>query len=599
MISTITLDTYKQQISSGDAFNLSDSFNGRVGDEQVPLVVQFKERGLAQQFQDGLVPFITGFVGSLDENDQVTAETGEAVSYVGTSDDIVGLGRVKMNLPGTMFPQEGYFYGFLGLQNADGKRVTTFNVWFHVYNGNPDMFVNKSPFRTELQKVLDAAQALVNTENSNFGAAMLDWKQQVTSLLTDVNGDVAKVQTTLTLVQSELDKLNTKIQGSDLVTVTDLKTFTTTINQQLTDTLAVNIDESELFGGTVKPADSTILKAMDQALDVNKFNFVFMTDNHFGQLSNFPTKPTNYALQHVANANYFGNVDAVVLGGENTDGSTIPMAALTSDVRQMASKFLYGGLTDADRFALLGNHDDGSLRTDSWVTDGKRYEFPGAITEAQLANYYHTADCTYGEQRVNGSFYFYKDYPAKKIRLIGLNSDDMPEDMLNADGSQTYSRQHHLGYRQAQLDWLANTALANWPDGYTAVILAHVPLDGDGGVDGKTNFNFGALQQILSAFKNGESKSVTGTTPNFEVNVTTNFNQQGPQPIAGLFHGHLHKESYNQVSGINNIGMAASIPGFDPNMADSDAFVIITIDTVAQRIGIKGFGRATDRQFNY
>ena len=149
MISTITLDTYKQQIGSGDAFNLSDSFNGRVGDEQVPLVVQFKERGLAQQFKDGLVPFLTGFVGSLDENDQVTAETGDAVSYVGTSDDIVGLGRVKMNLPGTMFPQEGYFYGFLGLQNADGKRVTTFNVWFHVYNGNPDMFVNKAPFRTE------------------------------------------------------------------------------------------------------------------------------------------------------------------------------------------------------------------------------------------------------------------------------------------------------------------------------------------------------------------------------------------------------------------------------------------------------------------
>ena len=175
MISTITLDTYKQQIGSGDAFNLSDSFNGRVGDEQVPLVVQFQERGMAQQFQDGLVPFMSGFVGSLDENDQVTAETGEAVSYVGTSDDVVGLGRVKMNLPGTMFPQEGTFYGFMGLQNTDGKRITTFSVWFHVYNGNPDMYVNKAPFRSELQKLLDAAQTLVNTEGKQFKAAMIDW----------------------------------------------------------------------------------------------------------------------------------------------------------------------------------------------------------------------------------------------------------------------------------------------------------------------------------------------------------------------------------------------------------------------------------------
>lgn len=209
MISTITLDTYKQQIGSGDAFNLSDSFNGRVGDEQVPLVVQFKERGLAQQFQDGLVPFLSGFVGSLDENNQVTAETGEAVSYVGTSDDIVGLGRVKMNLPGTMFPQEGYFYGFLGLQNADGKRVTTFNVWFRVYNGNPDMFVNKAPFRTELQKLLDAVQSLINDANGDLNT----WKQKLTDLFTTLSAQGADTATLLTTLQAQIKQSNLFTQG--------------------------------------------------------------------------------------------------------------------------------------------------------------------------------------------------------------------------------------------------------------------------------------------------------------------------------------------------------------------------------------------------
>lgn len=216
MISTITLDTYKQQIGSGDAFNLSDSFNGRVGDEQVPLVVHFKERGLAQQFQDGLVPFLTGFVGSLDENNQVTAETGEAVSYVGTSDDIVGLGRVKMNLPGTMFPQEGYFYGFLGLQNADGKRVTTFNVWFHVYNGNPDMFVNKAPFRTELQKLLDSAQQAVNAANSEYKSEFQAEFDKIASLSSDASNH-------LTEMISQLDVLQAKIKSSDIATNTQLE----------------------------------------------------------------------------------------------------------------------------------------------------------------------------------------------------------------------------------------------------------------------------------------------------------------------------------------------------------------------------------------
>ncbi|MGP9051387.1 glycosyl hydrolase family 28-related protein [Lactiplantibacillus plantarum] len=209
MISTITLDTYKQQIGSGDAFNLSDSFNGRVGDEQVPLVVQFKERGIAQRFEDGLVPFLTGFVGSLDENDQVTADTGEAVSYVGTSNDIVGLGRVKMNLPGTMFPQEGYFYGFLGLRNADGKRVTTFNVWFHIYNGNPDMFVNKAPFRTELQKLLDAVQLLIDDADGDLNK----WKQKLTDLFTALSAQGADTATLLTTLQVQIKQSNLFTQG--------------------------------------------------------------------------------------------------------------------------------------------------------------------------------------------------------------------------------------------------------------------------------------------------------------------------------------------------------------------------------------------------
>lgn len=234
MISTITLDTYKQKINSDDAFDLSDSFNGRVGDEQVPLVVQFKERGLAQQFQDGLVPFITGFVGSLDENGIVTAETGEAVSYVGSSDDIVGLGRVKMNLPGTIFPQEGYFYGFFGLQNADGKRVTTFSVWFHVYNGNPDMFVNKAPFRTELQKLLDEGEATID-----------QYKKQLNSQISTVTQSYTNIQATVLALTTQLDGLAQKIKDGNVVTNADLKTWSDQFNatvQGKLDGMTADID---------------------------------------------------------------------------------------------------------------------------------------------------------------------------------------------------------------------------------------------------------------------------------------------------------------------------------------------------------------------
>ncbi|MBP5841393.1 hypothetical protein J8137_02330 [Lactiplantibacillus plantarum] len=295
MISTITLDTYKQQIGSGDAFNLSDSFNGRVGDEQVPLVVQFKERGLAQQFQDGLVPFLTGFVGSLDENDQVTAETGEAVSYVGTSDDIVGLGRVKMNLPGTMFPQEGYFYGFLGLQNADGKRVSTFNVWFHVYNGNPDMFVNKAPFRTELQKVLDTAQSLINDSNGDLN----QWKQKLTDLFSTLSAQGTDTSTLLTT-------LETKIKEDGLFTNSEADSFQKKITEQLTDSITnMNASLTDFSkNASAYALDRHLLTYKSVSLSVTPNNSVQAptADFPFNHLANMGTSASIVVMMNVNNA---------------------------------------------------------------------------------------------------------------------------------------------------------------------------------------------------------------------------------------------------------------------------------------------------------
>ncbi|MCQ0053566.1 hypothetical protein DPX18_09975 [Pediococcus acidilactici] len=226
MSALITLDTQKQQNGVSEAFNIQELFNARVGDEQVPFSVKFLERGKAQQFEDGLVPFMSGFVGNLDDDGKVTAETGEPVSYTGSRDDIVGLGMVKMNLPGMMFPQEGYFYGFLGLETPDhSKRVSTFSVWFHVYNGNPDMFVNKEPFRSELQKELDRVEVLIEQTEGTLKAKLIEWEKLITDLISNKNIDLEQLESRIATVEGNLTILEDKIKADGLLTQAELESF--------------------------------------------------------------------------------------------------------------------------------------------------------------------------------------------------------------------------------------------------------------------------------------------------------------------------------------------------------------------------------------
>ena len=231
MAALITLDTYKQQNGVSEAFNIQELFNARVGDEQVPFPVKFLERGKAQQFEDGLVPFMSGFVGNLDDDGKVTAETGEPVSYTGTRSDIVGLGMVKMNLPGTMFPQEGYFYGFLGLETPDhSKRVSTFSVWFHVYNGNPDMFVNKAPFRSELQKELDWATAQADTTIGDIKTKWETLRDTILKMIKQGNIDLDSYLNRLKLAEERLDTYEKEIKDGNIPTQADLDNIIDYVN---------------------------------------------------------------------------------------------------------------------------------------------------------------------------------------------------------------------------------------------------------------------------------------------------------------------------------------------------------------------------------
>ncbi|MFX0552953.1 metallophosphoesterase [Lactiplantibacillus plantarum] len=613
MISTITLDTYKQQIGSGDAFNLSDSFNGRVGDEQVPLVVQFKERGLVQQFQDGLMPFMTGFVGSLDENSQVTADTGEAVSYVGTSDDIVGLGRVKMNLPGTMFPHEGFFYGFLGLQNADGKRVTTFNVWFHIYNGNPDMFVNQAPFRTELQKVLDQAQNLIDATDGELKAKIQAFDDKIVATFAKWNGDYATIQQTVTTLTSQLADIAQKVKDGNVVTAKDLDDKLSSFEDRFTE-LTANVQTAlgdfqngnalnGYFENEVDevcgPIPDYARERLDQftGIPASNLNVGFITDNHH-QLSGYSPHSLNHYV-YMAAASRRARLDAVVAGGDNINGWFGKQEKLV-ETRQATSVLANRVASGTDVYYVFGNHDNGVGQNGNNTPDT-------CLSDAEIKAYYRTADKVYGETRDGDSLYGYKDYSDKKVRLIWLNSFELPY-TLNSDGTYEYDFLTQSGYQNQQLNWLANQALKVPDNSWQVMIFTHCPLPGTfevaAGQSQLSQYNSDVLIGIINAFQSGTKYSQADAGRTFPINVTCDYTSQGKAAVIGLFSGHIHRDGQMIYDGINCVETAASLcssrnPGRTEDTIAEDCWDIFSVDTASRKIHAYRFGYGTDRDFTY
>jgi UDP-2,3-diacylglucosamine pyrophosphatase LpxH len=602
MAALITLDTYKQQNSVSEAFNIQELFNARVGDEQVPFPVKFLERGKAQQFEDGLVPFMSGFVGNLDDDGKVTAETGEPVSYTGSRDDIVGLGMVKMNLPGTMFPQEGYFYGFLGLETPDhSKRVSTFSVWFHVYNGNPDMFVNKEPFRTELQKLLDESEIKIENEIGNVKTEWEDLQAKILDMIKQGNIDITSLNTRIGLAEDRLAQYEKDLAAGKGVSQSEFEDifddFKDDVKKELGDfkdhnPLATYFeDETNEVGGPIPSYYQNKLNQMS-SIPKDNFNVGFITDAHL-QLDNYaPNSVAHYA--YIAAASRRARLDAIVAGGDNTNGWWEKNQKLV-ETRHATSTLFNRTAAGTDVFFQMGNHDTGINQNGHNTPDT-------CLSESEIKAMYHTADLMYGEVRDGDSLYGYKDYPDKKVRVIWLNSFDLPFE-LNDDGTYKYDFLRQPSYRNQQLTWLAEKALKIPDNKWQVMVFTHAPLPNTFGVI-PIEFNSDILIGILNAFQGGKAYALKDTTREMPVDINVDFSTQGASVLIGLFTGHIHEDGQMLYSNINCVETACSLCySGDSKRArgteTEDCWDIFSVDTVNRKIHAYRFGYGTDRNFGY
>ncbi|MEF7475273.1 phage baseplate upper protein [Pediococcus pentosaceus] len=523
-------------------------------------------------------------------------------------------GIFRFDFPAPAFQIAGsYKQAFFRLMK-DGKSVTTLEFSLDVMADKVISDLVPSDYITPFEDLYSKLKDYLTNASGNFDTAMTQWKKDVADLVTNLNADVGGINLTITEIKTQLSALEDKIKADGLLTQAEFDAQIKIVNKNISDALAklehpVPVDSSIIIGGPISADEKNALDKLRSTVDTSKFNLLFLNDPHYGMQSDLMNYGPRYGINHLNTALYLDDlVNVIVTGGDNIDGHLDSYAGLMSDEKNYALEFIYGSPNHADKFALRGNHDDGTLRLRNYrkgIQPSPDY-FPETISRNEFNNHFQNGQLLFGEQRQEGGTYFYKDYPDFKVRLIGLDSNDTPEDTKASDGGVNYPGINYMGYSQKQMDWLANVALQNVPEDYVTIIMAHVQATPGQYDDDLTDpmqshyTNQKQVNQIINDFKNGQSSVVTNNVKDWEINVKTNFVQQGKRDMAAWIHGHLHYEESTTSNGFNDISCISSIPytGFN-NGSKNGGWSLFTLDRDNRKLKITGYGMATNRSFSY
>lgn len=516
-------------------------------------------------------------------------------------------GQFRFDLPKPAFAVAGsYVQAFFRImRNGDSVALLEFDLTvladLVITDEIPRNYL--TPFEDKFTELSD----LIEKGGKDFEAAMAQWKADFAKLVVEMTSTTDGINLTISEIKTQLGILEDKIKADGLLTQAEFDKQMASLLDEVNDKLSILSTpiyvEQTIYGEPVEEQDAKIKQDLDSltvGIDPDKFNFVFITDNHYAVSDDNAELATNFGVNHVNRALYLDQyVDMMILGGDNIDGYHDGLDGLLADQKQIATDFLFGSPNHSDKFGLKGNHDDGSQRQTDFIagTRPNLTKMPGIISDAKFKRDYHTADLIFNEQRKGDSNYFYKDYPGKKVRVIGLDSNDNPGTLAD-DGSEKYPEIWHMGYMQEQINWLANVALKNVPEDYTTLIVAHM----QSWVKNGTNIhNADLVNQVVSNFVQGQAGTVSSADTDWEVNVPTDFTTQGPRLLAGWIHGHEHAENIRTDGGYNNIGIIASINPLSVTdfKGDNDGWNLIELDTEKRTLTLKGFGTATDRKFSY
>ncbi|MEM1455682.1 phage baseplate upper protein [Pediococcus pentosaceus] len=485
----------------------------------------------------------------------------------------------------------------------EGTKLATLEFNFEVLADLVEENIIPSDYITPFEDLYGKLQDYITKANGDFDTAMTQWKKDVADLITELNADVSGINLTITEIKTQLSALEDKIKADGLATVADLTNMLNPIIDRL-DKLEAKEESSDLLtdvGGGIRDIFTGQISNMKARINPDLVNIGMINDVHYTDRDSFwgPDNDAETGITHLLNIGEVSEkLDFAVSVGDNTDDNN-------GDNHFSIKRIEDYGMTwftalECPSAVLLGNHDDNSSHAKSSGATGNDYLVP----DSKFIQAYRQNVNLFGEKRNGNSNYFYYDIPNKKVRVVGINDYENPN-TLDSDGNLKYPRINTSVITGAQLKWLATDALNVSADTHVIVML-HCPIDGTL-KDNPTEhcYNHDVLKQLLEAFKNGTSGTLTSSRTDFPVNVDYSFANKGT--LIGVFAGHTHTEDYQVINGINyvlnlnSVGCAGDagnrILYFDTK--DEDSWSVIGIDTANKKVKLTKFGRGTDLDFTY
>jgi 3',5'-cyclic AMP phosphodiesterase CpdA len=360
----------------------------------------------------------------------------------------------------------------------------------------------------------------------------------------------------------------------------------------------VNLGEENLIPENFINHVNERVKKIKAITSENTTNLAFTTDNHIREgFYNFGLK--GYNILNTIDKEI--KLEAVINGGDTVAyGSEDKKEAIKS------LKRIIKGFHDKKRHLYtVGNHDSNGMEAiydkKYFLSDSEKYKILGRHLSKEVV---------WGSK---SGMYYYKDIEASKIRIIVLNTSDLPWSSKKFfEGKLKYDILNTYAVQDEQLAWLGQKAL-NFEDKsdknqWHTIIFCHTPLldEREGIIDNNYVENKSLALGILEAFTKGTSYK-GASKGNLKTTVEVDFSSQGPMAIIGVFSGHVHNDNHVVKGGINHVTtMADYAEKFKETMPERNigevseiCFDVITIDKGKRKVTLTRFGAGKDRVFNY